>query len=86
MSEVVNQGGSSDFGYKMARQLLEKGDVVVSNAGYDLFGCVEELSDTEIEQIVATNLTSSIQLIKTVLPYMRNNAAFISYWYMADDK
>lgn len=49
----------------------EKIDVVVSNAGYGLFGCAEELSDTEIEQIIATNLTGSIQLIKTALPYMR---------------
>lgn len=49
----------------------EKLDVVVSNAGYGLFGCAEELSDTEIEQIIATNLTGSIQLIKTALPYMR---------------
>jgi len=49
----------------------EKIDVVVSNAGYGLFGCAEELSDTEIEQIIATNLIGSIQLIKMALPYMR---------------
>jgi len=48
-----------------------KVDVAVSNAGYGLFGCAEELSDTEIGQIIATNLTGSIQFIKTALPYMR---------------
>ncbi len=46
-------------------------DVVVSNAGYGLFGCAEELSDAEVDQIIATNLTGSIQLIRSVLPYMR---------------
>ena len=46
-------------------------DVVVSNAGYGLFGCAEELSDDEINHIIATNLTGSIQLIKTSLPYLR---------------
>lgn len=46
-------------------------DVVVSNAGYGLFGCVEELSDEEIDHIIATNLVGSIQLIKTAVPYLR---------------
>lgn len=46
-------------------------DVVVSNAGYGLFGAAEELSDEEIDHIIATNLTGSIQLIKSSLPYMR---------------
>jgi short-subunit dehydrogenase len=46
-------------------------DVVVSNAGYGLFGAAEELSDEEIDHIIATNLTGSIQLIKRSLPYMR---------------
>lgn len=46
-------------------------DVVVSNAGYGLFGCAEELSDAEIDHIIATNLTGSIQLIRSSLPFMR---------------
>ncbi len=46
-------------------------DVVVSNAGYGLFGCAEELSDDEIDRIIATNLTGSIQLIKSSVPFMR---------------
>ena len=46
-------------------------DVIVSNAGYGLFGCAEELSDAEIDHIIATNLTGSIQLIKSSLPYLR---------------
>lgn len=46
-------------------------DVVVSNAGYGLFGCVEELSDEQIDNIIATNLVGSIQLIKTAVTYLR---------------
>jgi NAD(P)-dependent dehydrogenase (short-subunit alcohol dehydrogenase family) len=46
-------------------------DVVVSNAGYGLFGAAEELSDAEIDHIIATNLTGSIQLIRAVLPHLR---------------
>jgi len=50
-------------------------DVIVSNAGYGLFGAAEELSDTEIELIIATNLTGSIQLIKSSLPHLREQGA-----------
>lgn len=46
-------------------------DVVVSNAGYGLFGAAEELSDEQINHIIATNLVGSIQLIRSVIPYMR---------------
>ncbi len=46
-------------------------DVAISNAGYGLFGCAEELSDSEVDHILATNLTGSIALIRSVLPYMR---------------
>lgn len=46
-------------------------DVIVSNAGYGLFGAAEELSDEEINHIIATNLTGSIMLIKSALPYLR---------------
>ena len=46
-------------------------DEVVSNAGYGLIGCAEEVSDDESNHIIATNLTGSIQLIKTSLPYLR---------------
>lgn len=46
-------------------------DVIVSNAGYGLFGAAEELSDAEVDQIIATNLTGSIQLIRSALPHLR---------------
>lgn len=46
-------------------------DVVVSNAGYGLFGAAEELTDAQIDQQIATNLLGSIQLIRAALPHLR---------------
>ncbi|GAF44254.1 SDR family oxidoreductase [Rhodococcus wratislaviensis] len=46
-------------------------DVAVSNAGYGLFGAAEELTDEQIDDMIATNLTGSIQFIRAVLPHMR---------------
>src|SRR5690348_13747017 len=43
-------------------------DVVVSNAGYGLFGAAEELTDPQINHQIATNLTGSIQLIRAAVP------------------
>ncbi|MCG7600811.1 SDR family oxidoreductase [Halomonas sp. McH1-25] len=46
-------------------------DVVVSNAGYGLFGAGEELTDEQIQHQLETNLIGSIQLIRAVLPHLR---------------
>ncbi|WP_205624618.1 SDR family oxidoreductase [Marinobacter nanhaiticus] len=46
-------------------------DVVVSNAGYGLFGAGEEVTDDQIKHQITTNLIGSIQLIRAVLPYLR---------------
>jgi NAD(P)-dependent dehydrogenase (short-subunit alcohol dehydrogenase family) len=47
-------------------------DVIVSNAGYGLFGAAEELSDEQIEHLIATNLVGSIQLIRAAIPHLRS--------------
>ncbi len=46
-------------------------DVIISNAGYGLFGAAEELTDAQVEHIVATNLVGPIQLIRAALPHLR---------------
>jgi NAD(P)-dependent dehydrogenase (short-subunit alcohol dehydrogenase family) len=46
-------------------------DVIVSNAGYGLFGAAEEVTDQQIDRQIATNLVGSIQLIRASLPYLR---------------
>ena len=46
-------------------------DVLVNNAGYGLFGAAEELSDEQIDDVIATNLTGSIATVRAALPFMR---------------
>jgi NAD(P)-dependent dehydrogenase (short-subunit alcohol dehydrogenase family) len=50
---------------------LERINVIVSNAGYGLFGAAEELSDAQIEHQIATNLTGPIQLVRSSAAYLR---------------
>jgi NAD(P)-dependent dehydrogenase (short-subunit alcohol dehydrogenase family) len=50
---------------------LTRIDVVVSNAGYGLFGAAEEMTDELIEHQISTNLIGSIQLVRAVLPHLR---------------
>lgn len=57
---------------KNVQEKLGHIDVVISNAGYGLFGAAEELTDEEVNRILATNLTGSIQLIRSVIPVMRS--------------
>jgi NAD(P)-dependent dehydrogenase (short-subunit alcohol dehydrogenase family) len=55
-----------------AFEVMGRIDVVVSNAAYGLFGAAEELTDVQIERQIATNLTGSIQVIRAVIPHLRN--------------
>jgi NAD(P)-dependent dehydrogenase (short-subunit alcohol dehydrogenase family) len=50
---------------------LKRIDVIISNAGYGLFGAAEELTDKQVEHIVATNLVGPIHLIRAALPHLR---------------
>jgi NAD(P)-dependent dehydrogenase (short-subunit alcohol dehydrogenase family) len=49
----------------------ERIDVIVSNAGYGVFGAGEDLADDHVERMVATNLTGSIQLARRAVPLLR---------------
>ena len=46
-------------------------DVVVSNAGYGLFGAAEECSDAQVLHQIGTNLLGPIQLLRAALPHLR---------------
>jgi NAD(P)-dependent dehydrogenase (short-subunit alcohol dehydrogenase family) len=71
--EVLDVTGTAAIRKVVERSFAELGriDVIVSNAGYGLFGAAEELTDEQINRIIATNLVAPIQLIRTVLPYLR---------------
>jgi NAD(P)-dependent dehydrogenase (short-subunit alcohol dehydrogenase family) len=49
----------------------ERIDVVVSNAGFGVFGAAEDVTDEQVEQMIATNLTAAIHLARLVVPYLR---------------
>jgi NAD(P)-dependent dehydrogenase (short-subunit alcohol dehydrogenase family) len=59
--EVVNQAFAD----------LGRIDVVVSNAGFGLFGAAEEVTDQQIADIINTNLIGSIQVVRAALPHLR---------------
>jgi NAD(P)-dependent dehydrogenase (short-subunit alcohol dehydrogenase family) len=50
-------------------------DVIVSNAGYGLFGAAESLSDEQVIHQIGTNLVGPIQLVRTALPRLRKQGS-----------
>jgi len=46
-------------------------DVLVSNAGYGVFGAAEETDDRQLRDIVDVNLIGAIALIRSALPHLR---------------
>jgi NAD(P)-dependent dehydrogenase (short-subunit alcohol dehydrogenase family) len=56
---------------KQAHEHFGRLDVVVNNAGYGLFGAVEELSETDIRDQMETNFFGALWVTQAVLPYLR---------------
>ena len=50
-------------------------DVVVNNAGYGLFGAVEELGEKDIRDQIETNLFGALWVTQAVLPYLRQQGS-----------
>ncbi len=75
--EVLDVRDTEALRAVVERTVADRGriDVAINNAGYGVFGAAEELSDEQVEAILATNLTASIQLIRAVLPHMREAGA-----------
>jgi NAD(P)-dependent dehydrogenase (short-subunit alcohol dehydrogenase family) len=76
-AEVLDLTDTGAIHEVVDRTFAEAGriDVVISNAGYGLFGAAEELSDAQVEHIVATNLTGPIHLIRSALPHLREQGS-----------
>ncbi|MFI8632340.1 SDR family NAD(P)-dependent oxidoreductase [Microbacterium sp. NPDC077663] len=50
-------------------------DVIVNNAGYGLYGTVEELSEEGLRAVVETNLFGSVWVSQAVLPFLREQGS-----------
>jgi NAD(P)-dependent dehydrogenase (short-subunit alcohol dehydrogenase family) len=50
-------------------------DVLVNNAGYGLFGGIEEISDAEARALFDTNVFGLLNVTRAVLPTLRSQAA-----------
>jgi NAD(P)-dependent dehydrogenase (short-subunit alcohol dehydrogenase family) len=72
-AELLDVTNTAAIHEVLERSFAELGriDVIISNAGYGLFGAAEELSDEQVEHIVASNLVGPIQLIRAALPHLR---------------
>ena len=62
-------------GVKEVLRLSSRIDVLVNNAGYGLFGAIEETSMDEARAQMETNFFGAMQLTKEVLPHMRKQGS-----------
>lgn len=46
-------------------------DVLVNNAGYAMFGAVEEIADDQVQQLFDVNVFGVLRMIRAVVPQMR---------------
>ncbi|MFN6562974.1 MAG: oxidoreductase [Nostoc sp. ChiSLP01] len=50
-------------------------DVLVNNAGYGILGAIEEVNNEEVRHQFETNFFGVLELLRTVLPYMREQGS-----------
>jgi NAD(P)-dependent dehydrogenase (short-subunit alcohol dehydrogenase family) len=58
-----------------AHQKFGRLDVIVNNAGYGLFGAIEEVSPDEARDQIETNLFGALWVTKAALPIMREQGS-----------
>jgi NAD(P)-dependent dehydrogenase (short-subunit alcohol dehydrogenase family) len=67
----VNNKQAVDAAVETAHKRMGSIDVVVNNAGYGLFGMIEELTEAEARAQMETNFFGALWVTKAVLPIMR---------------
>jgi NAD(P)-dependent dehydrogenase (short-subunit alcohol dehydrogenase family) len=67
---------AADFAaVKTAYDRFGKLDVIVNNAGYGLFGAIEEVSEVEARAQIETNLFGALWVTQAALPYLRSQGS-----------
>lgn len=67
----VNNRAASFAAVQQARQHFGSIDVLINNAGYGLFGAIEETSEQEARDQIETNVFGLLWVTQAVIPIMR---------------
>jgi NAD(P)-dependent dehydrogenase (short-subunit alcohol dehydrogenase family) len=68
----VTDAGAAEGAVAAAAERFGRIDVLASNAGFGLFGALEELSDEELRREFDTNVFGAVNVIRATLPGMRS--------------
>ena len=71
----VTDRAAVEIAVREAQSRFGRLDVVVNNAGYGLFGAVEEVSEAEARAQMETNLFGALWVTQAVLPILRAQGA-----------
>lgn len=71
----VTDRGSAFAAVKQAADHFGRLDVVINNAGYGLFGTVEEITEQQLRDQLETNLFGVLNVTQAALPIMREQGS-----------
>ena len=71
LSLDVTDKAAVDAAVRQAHEHFSRLDVVVNNAGYGLFGTIEEVSEAQARAQIETNLFGALWVTQAALPIMR---------------
>lgn len=71
----VTDKAAVDAAMRRAHEAFGRIDVVVNNAGYGLFGTIEEVSEEEARAQIETNVFGALWVTKAALPILRAQRA-----------
>ena len=71
----VTDVAAVDAAVKLAHEHFGRLDVVINNAGYGLFGTIEEVTEAQARAQLETNLFGALWVTKASLPYLRKQGS-----------